>query len=258
MKVERPMSKTQYIIILQGYPISSPIGFLGWSTAVLVISGKGVYLIDSGAYNTRKILLERLLELGIPPTAVNGVLLTHSHFDHIENIELFPKAKIYISKREYDYALSNEPEKRGDLYVAKTILRKASAEKRVKLVEDNEEVVPGLIAASLPGHTPGSMGYLIKDAKTVIVGDAVKNAYEYNRREPSLVFSSMNEWLQSIEKISRIASIVIPGHDVPFRIDSGKAKPMYKQLEIPLTFSVNIEKEKLVLKIDYEQNKIVY
>ncbi|RLG79864.1 MAG: hypothetical protein DRO40_12085 [Thermoprotei archaeon] len=258
MKVEKPMSEIQYVIILQGYPISSSIGFLGWSTAVLIISKKGLYLVDTGAYNTRKILLERLLELGIPPTSIDGILLTHSHFDHVENIELFPKAKIYMSRKEYEYALSSEPEKRGDLYVAKTIFWKVSSEKRVKLLEDNEEVVPGLISVSLPGHTPGSMGYLIKDAKTIIVGDAVKNAYEYNRREPSLVFSSMNEWLQSIEKISRIANIIIPGHDIPFKIDSGRAKPMYEQLEIPLIFSINTEKEKLVLKINYEQNKIVY
>ncbi len=252
------MPKTRYIIILQGYPISSPIGFLGWSTVILIISGKGIYLIDTGTYNTRKILLERLLELGISSTAVNGILLTHSHFDHIENIELFPNAKIYISKLEYDYALSREPEKRGDLYVAKTILEKASAEKRVIPIEDNEEVIPGLIAISLPGHTPGSMGYLIKDAEAIIVGDAVKNAYEYNKREPGLVFSSLNEWIQSIDKISRLASIVIPGHDAPFKIDAGKAKPMYRQLKIPLVFSINMEKIELVLKIDYEQNKLIY
>src|SRR6185503_4697106 len=44
--------------------------------------------------------------LGIKPEDVTDVVITHSHWDHADGADLFPRAKIWIQKEEYNYYTS--------------------------------------------------------------------------------------------------------------------------------------------------------
>ena len=52
-------------------------------------------LIDTSSLENKKELLKGLSELGITPEKINIILLTHGHWDHTSNVDLFEKAKIY-------------------------------------------------------------------------------------------------------------------------------------------------------------------
>lgn len=95
-----------YKIILRGVPINSNRGALGWCTVSLLKCKKSCILIDTGSYSDRKLLLSSLEKAGILPEDIEIIFLTHLHFDHCINIEIFEKAKIMLLEKELIYALS--------------------------------------------------------------------------------------------------------------------------------------------------------
>lgn len=60
---------------------------------VLRIKSK-IVLIDTSTRGNKDELLENLRELGILPEDINFILITHRHYDHIENLDIFPNAEI--------------------------------------------------------------------------------------------------------------------------------------------------------------------
>src|SRR4029079_12158546 len=46
---------------------------------------------------------EAIAPLGINPEDVTDLLLSHMHWDHAGGVDLFPKARVWVQKDEYDY-----------------------------------------------------------------------------------------------------------------------------------------------------------
>ncbi len=55
-------------------------------------------LIDTSSKENKEELLSSLSSLSLSPENISTIILTHNHYDHIENINLFPNAKIYSIK----------------------------------------------------------------------------------------------------------------------------------------------------------------
>jgi glyoxylase-like metal-dependent hydrolase (beta-lactamase superfamily II) len=109
---------------------------------------------------------EVLAECGIAPEDVSRIFLTHAHFDHMGNIEDFPKATFYIQERELSkwvWAMSLERRFRwimGGIDPA-DILRTVDLARQGRLVcvdGNREDVLPGIDLHAAPDtHTWGSM-----------------------------------------------------------------------------------------------------
>ncbi len=99
-----------------------------------------------------------LSKLCINPEDISHVFLTHTDYDHVGGLGLFNNAKVYISEEE---------EQMINGTTSRALKVKYNSLKRTyNLLEDNEEVSIGKIkvkAISTPGHTPGSMSYIIND-----------------------------------------------------------------------------------------------
>lgn len=65
------------------------------SAIYLIILKDSKILIDTSSKDNEKELLKNLREIKINPEDINIILLTHTHWDHIGNLEVFPNAKIY-------------------------------------------------------------------------------------------------------------------------------------------------------------------
>lgn len=65
------------------------------SCVYLIRIGKDNILIDTSSKAARPELLDELKQLKIEPRDIHIILLTHRHYDHIENLELFPNARVY-------------------------------------------------------------------------------------------------------------------------------------------------------------------
>lgn len=134
-----------------------------------VIKNDDKYIaIDAGGGN-KDIVKNELSKLNIKPEKITSVLLTHTDFDHISAISLFKNAAVYISKQEVkmiDGSVSR-------FFNNSIVKNKLNYD--YKVIEDNEEIYFGKVKVKsilTPGHTDGSMSYIIND-KYLFAGDTL-------------------------------------------------------------------------------------
>src|SRR5262249_22033488 len=162
-------------IVVQGFPGKSVChGGLGWSSVVLLRGRDCVALIDVGSFSMRKMLIGQLKTRGLKPSGVTDVVLTHSHHDHSVNWPLFGKARSAIGGEELGWSLK---EPWGETPVPEFYVRELDRWPSLHKVADGAEVFPGLTAHVAPGHTPGSLVFVLhgEDHDMIFTGDAAKN-----------------------------------------------------------------------------------
>ena len=122
-------------------------------------------LIDAGFGRADSALPKRLARLNIKPEDISAVFITHIHPDHVGGLTapdgkaLFPNAKIYIARREYE-AWSNDPSR------ARLAGHLTPYRKNLVLLDYGKEVAPyGLTPLYYPGHTPGHTVFRMKAAR---------------------------------------------------------------------------------------------
>src|SRR6202161_4466431 len=162
----------------------------GSINAFLVNTGSKLVLIDSGAGTLYGAccghLIENLRASGYTPEQVDEVLLTHLHADHVGGIApggmaAFPNAVIRSSKLDEDYWLSDTNEKAAQDFLRpmfegdKASLKPYIAAGRYMPFEGEQEIVPGIRAVPLPGHTPGHPSYAVESRRQQLLvwGDVV-------------------------------------------------------------------------------------
>ncbi|HUL73741.1 MAG TPA: MBL fold metallo-hydrolase, partial [Vicinamibacterales bacterium] len=86
--------------------------------------------------------------LGVAPDAVTDIIVSHSHWDHADGVDLFPRATVWIQKEEYEYYVGagGEVLHRGGVDVEDAkMLAALNAAGRVELVDgDDREILPGI------------------------------------------------------------------------------------------------------------------
>jgi len=174
-------------------------------------------------YRRTKTLASQLDQLGIKPSDIKYVAVSHTHPDHVGNVALFSQSMLLVQKAEYDWpALGNG----GPRF---------KPEHPVTKFEGDHDVFGNgsVTIISTPGHTPGHQSLIVKLRKTgavLLSGDAVyfKDNWE-NRRVPE--FNTNRD--QSIASMQRIADILVKekaqlwiNHD-KVQTDSLKMAPAY-------------------------------
>jgi len=119
--------------------------------------------IDSG--NDPVVIAAELKKLGIDPDKVNAVLLTHSDGDHVGGLKLFKNAVVYLSRDEEQMINGTKTKL--------LFFHNKLDSKEYTLLNDQQTIQVGNVrikAIMTPGHTPGSMSYLVNDS-CLFVGD---------------------------------------------------------------------------------------
>lgn len=166
-----------------------PGGALRTSLNTYVLNlGDRLILVDAGAGGafgpTAGHLANHLAAAGIDPVNIDMVVLTHMHPDHIggvvgaEGKALFPNAELVVHAAEWDYwhddaARAAVPDDIKAMFDG--IREAAKVFSRMRRFDDGAEIVPGLTAVPLPGHTPGHTGFrLSSDGESLLIwGDVV-------------------------------------------------------------------------------------
>ena len=153
-----------------------------------LVRGRGrTILIDAGAGGFKQWggkLKVNLALAGVQASDIDTILLTHAHPDHVGGLldasgeAAFPDAQLVVHQHEVafwedDGNLSRASERaRGNFLFARKVFDKYR--EKMRLFTGNE-VLPGISAMPLPGHTAGHSGYRIEsgDRSLLIWGDIV-------------------------------------------------------------------------------------
>jgi glyoxylase-like metal-dependent hydrolase (beta-lactamase superfamily II) len=149
----------------------------GADEAFLVNTGKQLILVDAGAGSwwggpTFGHVIENLKSAGYTADQVDMVLVTHMHADHIGGLtsqdgqRLFPNATVVVAKKESEFWLSRDGAEKAPQELQPWFkMAQAIAAPYVKAgkwhtFSSSDTIAGGTITAlSLPGHTPGHVGY---------------------------------------------------------------------------------------------------
>lgn len=127
--------------------------------------GKDIICFDSGL--NRPFAKLGLKKLNIDPASISKLFLTHSDYDHAGGLGLFKNAGIYLSEDE---------EQMINWTIPRLLFKyNARIKREYTLLKDNDIINAGSIkvkAIATPGHTPGSMSYLVNDS-VLFAGDTL-------------------------------------------------------------------------------------
>jgi glyoxylase-like metal-dependent hydrolase (beta-lactamase superfamily II) len=177
------------------YLIKHQQGWLLWDTGVadaIAAMPEGLKPQNPAMTQWRrpKTLAAQLEQLGVKPSDIKYVAISHTHPDHIGNVEMFAQSMLLVQKAEYEW-----PNPTG-------VGRFKPEHPATKLEGDHDVFGDGSVSIiATPGHTPGHQSLLVKLPKTgalLLSGDAVhfKDNWD-NRRVPS----------QNVDKDKTLASL---------------------------------------------------
>jgi len=183
------------------YLIKHAQGWFLWDTGLpdaVAAMPNGLPPADPKAvyWHRPKTLAAQLDQLGVAPSDIKAMAVSHTHPDHIGNVEMFPNTMLYVQKAEYEWpGANNEP-------------RFKPGHPVTKLEGDHDVFGDGSVTIlSTPGHTPGHQSLLVKLPNTgavVLSGDAVHFKANWDNRGVPANNSSKEQTLASMQKLSEI------------------------------------------------------
>jgi len=160
--------------------------------------------------------------LGCEAASVRDVVITHLHYDHAGNFDLFPAAKLHIQDREMQYATGRymcHDCFRGAFEVEDVVgmVRRVYAG-RVQFHDGDAELAPGVSLHFLGGHTMGLQVVRVHTARgwVVLASDAAHFYANFEQVRPFPIVYNLGQMVDGYAKLRALAESpehVIPGHD---------------------------------------------
>lgn len=221
-----------------------------------LVRGAGInILVDSGMAEIDQIrqrlkvdgsggghaaLTDCLAAEGLGPDDIHFVIPTHLHFDHADNLDLFPEACVILQRDELFAAIDPVPSHR--VFYWKSTIKNLLERKRpshLRLIDGDLDFMDGIRLLKVPSHTPGMQVPVIttKKGRAAIASDlgdhyrywfpADARATDRPQRSLSDAFLTGNirseserDWQRAMQRVRDSSDIVIPAHDfrIPMRI----------------------------------------
>jgi glyoxylase-like metal-dependent hydrolase (beta-lactamase superfamily II) len=166
-------------------------------TTLIVNTGSKLVLIDTGTGGqiapSAGVLRDNLAAADIDPKAVDAIVISHFHPDHINGIKdkdnnlIFPNAEIMVPAPEWAYWMddANMNAAQADLKLTFRNQRRIFSDiaQQVTQFQPGKEVAPGIVTLPAPGHTPGHTVFAIHsgDASLLVLSDTAQHPAVFAR-----------------------------------------------------------------------------
>ncbi len=206
---------------------SMPMDYFVW----LAVAGSQIVVIDTGCkretaeQRKRQYFaspLDTMQRLGFAAVNVGHVIVTHLHWDHSGNVDQFPNAQIILQDQEMafwtgrwggrgQFAKLAEP---ADL----SHLIQANMKGRIRWVDGDAEVVPGISVHRVGGHTPGMQVVRVAttSGQVVLTSDASHYFDNIEHDKPFRVLHTLPLMYAAFDRINELAGspeCIVAGHD---------------------------------------------
>ena len=165
---------------------------------------------------------EGLRLLGVDSREVKDVVITHLHYDHVGNFELFPAATLHLQELEMNYATGRymcDECFRGAFEVEDVVgmVRQVYAG-RVRFHQGDAELCPGISLHLIGGHTMGLQAVRVATRRgwVVLASDATHLYANMEQVRPFPIVWSVAGMVDGYRRLRSLADSpahIIPGHD---------------------------------------------
>jgi glyoxylase-like metal-dependent hydrolase (beta-lactamase superfamily II) len=193
-------------------------------------NGRNV-LVDAGFY--RDAFLSRwrpedfvkpsdaVAKVGVKPEEITDLIVSHVHWDHLDGADLFPKARVWIQREEFEHHLdvTGVVRNRAVDSVDAKMLAQIGRDGRVSKVDgDDKEIIPGIRVYTGGKHTFASQFVSVNTASgTVVI--ASDNAYLYENLAKKAAIAQTLDAASNLRAQARMVTLaadprlIVPGHD---------------------------------------------
>jgi glyoxylase-like metal-dependent hydrolase (beta-lactamase superfamily II) len=209
------------------HDLPMPLDYFVWA----IVSPNKTYLLDTGfdaamGKKRRRMLVrpveEGLRAIGVESAEVTDVIISHMHFDHAGNRDLFPKARYHVQDKEMAYCTgrcmchdflrhSFEPDD------VMAMVRRVY-DGRVVFHDGDSEIEPGLTVHRVGGHTNGLQVTRVQTQRgwVVLASDASHFYANFEQNRPFPAVEDVGAMLEGFARMRKLASSdahIVPGHD---------------------------------------------
>jgi glyoxylase-like metal-dependent hydrolase (beta-lactamase superfamily II) len=203
-----------------------PMDYFLW-----VAKGPRTFIIDTGftaevakkrARTHLRDPIEALKLVGVDADAVEDVILTHLHYDHVGNFHRFPKAQFHLQETELHYAVGRHmryPRLAHSFEVEDVVgVVRLNYAKRVLFYNGDAELAPGITVHPVGGHSAGLQFVKVHTKRGwIVVASDVAHFYEnmMTGRPYTTAFhvGGMLEAFDTLRAHAETPQHMVPGHD---------------------------------------------
>ncbi len=239
--------------------------FIGPYNPIVLNTGTKLVLVDMGTGEANYIaskgvagqLLANMAAAGIDPKAIDTIIISHYHGDHIngllkaDNSLAFPNAEVLVPAPEHKYWTDAGEESRAptpriaDIFKGvRRVIGNAEVMKRLRTYEWDKEVISGVLAVGTPGHTPGHTSHIVTSgASKVYVQADVTHAPFLFARHPGWHAFYDHEPVQAeatrrkVYDMLAAEKMLVQGFHYPFPSVAHVEKTAAGYREIPVAWS---------------------
>ena len=226
--------------ILPPFPVSglvagaNPSRTIDVPVMVWLLKGNGrQVLIDSGFYRQKFIDRWKVRDFrtpaaaaeaaGVKPEAITDIIISHVHWDHVDGVDLFPNATVWIQREEYRY-YTGEAWQSGATHGGvdeedMRVLLNINLRGHLRFVDgDDQEIIPGVRCYTGGRHTWASqfVSARLATGTAVFTSD---NVYLYENLDKHVPIAQTLDAVSNLKAQDRIKALasnprlIVPGHD---------------------------------------------